>query len=125
MVPASGIAVGAIWYKDIMQSAVCPSDTKPAGFSTGADSLKWSLVLATGATGYTVKIISNGVVIQNSDAYAGLNMGNPGGVQPGSQVMQLLDSAGAVVMTASGGSVVSSGCPDGIYNMNFQVVGLK
>lgn len=124
MTPSSGTAVGAIWYKDIMQSSVCSSDTKPAGFSQGADDVNWSVVLASSASGYQVRIISNGIVLQTVTVSPGLNSGKAGGIKPGPQVMQLLDNTGRVALTAQGGKQVSSGCPDGIFNMNYQVVGL-
>ena len=55
----------------------------------------------------------------------GLNFGLPTGVQAGAQLLELLDSAGTVVMSATGGECVSSGCPAGMYNMNYQVAGLS
>lgn len=51
-------------------------------------------------------------------------MGEAFGVQAGGQSLQLLNADGGVVMTAGGGAGVSAGCPDGVYNMNYQVVGL-
>ena len=39
-------------------------------------------------------------------------------------MLQLLDSSGNVVMSTGKGACVSSDCPNGIYNMNLQVVGL-
>lgn len=124
MTPSSGTAVGAIWYKDILQSSVCSGDTKPAGFSAGTDAVNWAIVLASGASGYKIRIISNGATLQTVPVSPGLNYGSPGTIEPGAQVMQLLNSAGQVVLTSQGGKYVSSGCPDGVYNMNYQVVGL-
>ena len=72
-----------------------------------------------------VRTISNGVVLQTANVYPGMNWGSPSGVQAGVQVLELVDSGGNVVMSATGGKCVSSGCPDGIYNMNYQVVGLE
>ena len=72
-----------------------------------------------------IRATSNGAVISTVNVNAGLNFGSPTGVRAGAQMLELLNSAGTVVMTATSGSCVSSGCPDGMYNMNYQVVGLS
>ena len=126
MAPPSGAtAVGSMWYKTILQSSTCSGATQPNGWSTGTDSLSWAVVLPSGASGYQVRATSNGKVISTVKVNAGLNFGSPTGVQAGSQLLELLDSTGKVVMSATGAECVSSGCPAGIYNMNYQVVGLS
>jgi len=123
--PPNTQAVGAIWYKTILQTATCPNNApQPQGWDTGSDSLNWAIVVGTGYSGMKVRAISNGVVLQTANVYPGMNWGSPSGVQAGVQRLELVDSTGKVVMSATGGKCVSSGCPDGIYNMNFQVVGL-
>lgn len=72
-----------------------------------------------------VRVTSNGAVISTVSVNPGLNFGAPTGVKAGAQTVQLLGPAGNVVMTATGGGCVSSGCPGGMYNMNYQVVGLS
>ena len=124
MTPPSGAtAVGLMWYKTISQNETCPS-TEPTGWDEGTDSLNWAIVLAAGSSGMEVRAISNGVVLQTVGVNPGLNMGSPHGLQYGAQMLQLLDSGGDVVMSTGQGACVSSDCPDGIYNMNLQVVGL-
>ena len=124
--PANTQAVGAIWYKDLLQDATCPNNAQqPEGWATGRDSLNWAVVIAAGSNGMQVRAISNGVVLQTATVYPGMNWGSPSGVQAGVQMLELVDAGGNVVMTATGGKCVSSGCPDGVYNMNFQVVGLE
>ena len=126
MAPPSGAtAVGAMWYKTILQSATCSGATQPDGWSTGTDSLTWAIVLPSGSSGMTVRLTSNGAVISTVNVNPGLNFGSPTGVQAGAQMLELLNPAGSVVMTATGGLCVSSGCPDGMYNMNYQVIGLS
>ena len=71
-----------------------------------------------------VRAISNGVVVQNTTVYPGMNWGSPSGVQAGVQALELVDASGNVVMSGASGKCVEQGCPDGIYNMNYQVVGL-
>lgn len=125
MAPPSGAtAVGAMWYKTILQSSTCSGASQPDGWSTGTDSISWAIVLSSGSSGMQVRATSNGVVISTVKVNPGLNFGSPTGVQAGAQTLELLDSTGKVVMTANGGLCVSSGCPDGMYNMNYQVVGL-
>jgi hypothetical protein len=132
MAPPSGqIAVGALWYKTILQSAECAGDAtqgyylKPDGYETGTDSLNWAIVLQSGLSGYKVRAISNGATLNTWAVSAGLNHGHVTGVQAGSQSLQLLNAAGTVVMGASGGGCVSDGCPEAIWNMNYQVIPLS
>ncbi len=126
MAPPSGTpAIGAMWYKTILQGASYCGATQPQGFSQGRDALNWAVVLPAGSSGMQVRATSNGVVLQTVGVYPGLNYGSPAGVQAGVQTLQLLDAGKNVVMTSTTGMSVSSGCPDGIYNMNYQVVGLN
>jgi len=125
MKPPGITPVGAMWYKTILQSAVCPPKVaQPEGFNTGTDSLNWAVVIPAGSSGMQVRAISNGITLQTAAVSPGLNWGSPTGVQAGAQVLQVLDKSGNIVMSATGGKCVSAGCPDGIYNMNYQVVGL-
>ena len=126
MAPPNGAtAVGSMWYKTILQSSSCSGATLPDGWSTGTDSLTWAVVLPSNAYGMKVRLTSNGHVISTVNVNPGLNFGSPAGVRAGTQLLQLLNAAGTVVMTATGGACVSAGCPLGLYNMNYQVVGLS
>lgn len=71
-----------------------------------------------------VRAVSNGVVLQTANVSPGLNWGSPSGMQAGAQALEVLNAGGNVVASAGGGRCVSGGCPDGIYNMNVQVLGL-
>jgi len=126
MSPPSGATIGAMWYKTILQGASCPNGvTKPNGFDSGRDALNWAVVPPAGPSGMKVRVTSNNVVLQTVGISPGLNYGSPAGVQAGEQKLELLDAGGEVVMTSSTGKPVSSRCPDGIFNMNYQVVGLS
>lgn len=125
MEPPGSSPVGAMWYKTILQSASCPSNVaQPQGFDTGTDSLDWAVIIPAGSSGMQVRAISNGVTLQTANVFPGLNWGAPTGLQAGVQLLEVLDGSGNVVMSAAGGKCVSAGCPDGIYNMNVQVLGL-
>lgn len=130
MQPPSGPAVGAMWYKTILQSTVCSNenlggyDAKPDGFSSTKDQLNWAVVLPTSATGYSVRIYSGSQKIQEQNLVGGLNYrAADQGVQIGMQRMELLLN-GNVVQTAKNGRCITNTCPDGTYNMNPQVVSL-
>lgn len=124
---SSGAApvVGAIWYKTILQTSTCASATKPAGFEHGTDSLNWALVLPASAKGWSGVAYSDNIQIGKWDLKAGLNYAAAAGLRAGIARLEVRDGAGAVVRVAAGGRCVSSGCPEGIYNMNPQVVGLS
>lgn len=126
--PSDKVAVGALWYKTILQSSVCPENgqytTKPDGFDAGFDNLNWKVVLPSDPQGMQIRLISNGVILETLTGTAGLNYGASGTVQAGPQRMELLNSSGNILLAAAGGRCVSSGCPDCVYNMNYQVIEL-
>ncbi|KAE9973970.1 hypothetical protein EG328_004093 [Venturia inaequalis] len=132
MTPATGDAVGALWYKPIMQNTKCANESlggfyaKPAGFNKTTDQLNWAIVLPPGAEGYTVRLYTgNSTKIHEEVLVGGLNFNaTSGGLRVGEQSMDLLLN-GKVVQTAKKGRSISDNCPDGIYNMNPQVVGLR
>lgn len=55
--PSDKIAVGALWYKTILQSSVCPENEnnqyskRPDGFDAGSDNLNWMVVLPNDPAG--------------------------------------------------------------------------
>ncbi|KAF1985726.1 glycoside hydrolase family 71 protein [Aulographum hederae CBS 113979] len=121
---------GAIWYKTQMSTARCPNEgsneytVKPEGFSDSTDSLNWAVVVPAGTTGYKVRLISGGQILQTVSLTQGLNYGSAI-ITTGFQRMELLDASGAKIGAAAGGRCVTNGCPDCIFNMNPQVVGLQ
>ncbi|KAG9229042.1 putative glucan endo-1,3-alpha-glucosidase agn1 [Amylocarpus encephaloides] len=122
--PSSTPAVGAMWHSTILSTADCPSDTKPSGFSLAKDQINWSIVLPSTASGYTVSLVSGCEELGSVKLMPGLNYGATSTIKPGRQRMVVTDEEGKVVLAASNRRDVSAGCPDGIYNMNPQVVGL-
>ncbi|KAK9369874.1 hypothetical protein V1509DRAFT_638557 [Lipomyces kononenkoae] len=132
MVPADGsLAVGAAWYKPIqVHTIACLFDgtsqyyDRPDGFYNGSDYLYWSVVFNSDQEGYTVTVVGDGGNIV-THLHSGLNMGYSSGVvSTGPQMIQLKDSSGTVLYTATGGMCVSGGCPLNIYMSNYQVVPL-
>ena len=131
MPPPSGVpAVGAIWYKTILQNTTCSKDgqdmywEKPEGFETGTDSLNWAVILPAGSSDLRIQAISGNVVLSTVEAGPGLNFNSPNGEQAGEQRLELLDAGGNIVMSTTGGRCVEADSPDGMYNMNYHVVGL-
>ena len=121
--------MGALWYKTILQNTHCLNDgqgthwEKPEGFATGTDALNWAVVLPPGSIGMQIRAISDNAVLSTVDIDPGLNYGAPSGVLAGEQRLELLDPGGNVVISATGGRRVEASCPDGIYNMNYHIVG--
>jgi len=75
---------------------------------------------------YTLRTSSNGVEIGQTTLVSGLNYGSFLGIKVGVQKMEVLDLLGNVVMSSEEGPRgVTARCRDGIYNMNYEVVGLK
>lgn len=120
-----------MWYKTILQNSSCPNNEagfygeEPDGSSTGKDALNYALTVPAGSTGLKISAFSNGTCLQTTTLSPGFNYGSVNGVQAGQQMLTLQDATGTVIMSATNGPAVSSGCPDGIYNFNYQVIALK
>jgi len=88
-------------------------------------------VLSPGASSSTYYLrtlsgVSGEVVVGNATLVSGLNYGSFDGIQAGIQRMQILDEEENIIMqTEQGPRGVSQSCEDGIWNMNYEVVGLK
>ena len=132
--PNGEVAIGALWYKTVLQSTQCPIvdqsapeyqySVKPNGFDSGTDQLNWAVVLPPSASEMSIRAISGGQILSSVPLQSGLNYGAATGLQKGQQRLELIDSSGDIVLAASGGRCVSDNCPDCIYNMNPQVVAL-
>lgn len=119
---SSKTAVGALWYKPMLQSATC-SAPLPSGFAQGRDALNWAVVVPSSGT--YVRLITDGEEVQLATLTAGLNFGSPVGMQAGSQVMQLKKPGNSSVLeVCQGGDDVSGDCGLGFYDFNYRVVGL-
>ncbi|OJD32584.1 glycoside hydrolase family 71 protein, partial [Diplodia corticola] len=127
--PTGEDAVGALWYKSIHSSTVCPDtdaliSKKPDGYSAASDVLTWAVIVSSIGGPYSIRGFSGGQELQTFYLTAGYNFGTFSSLQEGDQRMELLDASGNVVMVASGGRCVTSTCPDGIYNLNPQILEL-
>ncbi|PYI11000.1 hypothetical protein BO78DRAFT_304565 [Aspergillus sclerotiicarbonarius CBS 121057] len=131
MTPQSGQVTGAMWYKTILVDSVdCGYESagqfyeKPDGFENGADDVWWSIILSPDAgTGW--KYIVSGEEDHENVLSPGFNWGSSAGKVAGAQKLQVINPSGEVVMSATGGLCVDSGCPNLIYNSNYQVIGLE
>ncbi|KAL1618872.1 hypothetical protein SLS54_006987 [Diplodia seriata] len=124
--------VGALWYKPVLARTACANedsgelhDGKPDGYEVAADVAAWAVVAAADAAdGHVVRGYSGGKKIGEVDLAPGFNFGNFTALQEGEQCMEVRDAKGELVAVARGGGQVSADCPDGIFNLNPQVVGL-
>jgi hypothetical protein len=130
MRPLSGDIVGAMWYKTVLQdSADCgvtdEYTAKPSGYDTGTDAIHWAVVVSPNYAGYTLATLSGEVQLSSTTLKAGLNFGSGSSVSAGIQRIDVIDTGGSVVQSATGYLCVSEGCPEYIFNMNYQVVPLS
>ncbi|KAL1624390.1 hypothetical protein SLS56_007794 [Neofusicoccum ribis] len=139
MAPAndSTDAVGALWFKPILASTACANEDdgnlhheKPDGYDVAVDVAAWAVVVAPDAVdagrSLTLRGFSGGEAMpQDVELTAGLNFGNFSTLRSGAQCMEVRDADGKVVFVASGSREVSDDCPDGIYNLNPQILGLS
>jgi glucan endo-1,3-alpha-glucosidase len=77
------------------------------------------------AKGYPVSFTSGSTQLAQVNLVPGFNHGATSTIKAGAQKMLLKDGSGKTLLTAASMRDVSAGCPDGIYNLNPQVVGLK
>ncbi|KAK0645359.1 hypothetical protein DIS24_g7965 [Lasiodiplodia hormozganensis] len=130
---ADKAAVGALWYKPITAATECANedsgelhDEKPDGYEVAADVAAWAVVVhADAGEGHTLRGFSGGEKIGEVDLVPGFNFGNFSALREGAQCMEVRDKDSNLVAVARGGGEVTSDCPDGIYNLNPQVVGLS
>lgn len=129
--PKDSTAVGALWYKPILGSTVCKNessgdlhDAKPDGYSVAADVSAWAVVVADGDDGFKLHGYSGGEQVGEVALTAGLNLGNFSALREGQQCMEVRNGKGDLVLVATGGRDVTTDCPDGIYNLNPQILGL-
>jgi hypothetical protein len=97
---------------------------KPDGYDSGNDYLNWAIVMAEGAEGYALQFNIFGTITSTAVS-PGLNYGSLEGLATGAQSIKLINSQGVIVMTAVGDLCIDSGCPDEIYNMNYQVAAFE
>lgn len=126
-------AVGAIWYKPVSSQTRCAEGggqyaQKPLGYDAARDVVAWAVVVGNGndVAGWKVKMWSGGVQVGGTVALVPvLNSGVFDALNVGNQRLEVLNKENRVVMRAAGGRCVTKACPEGIYNLNPQVVGLQ
>lgn len=132
MAPADGSDIaGAMWYRTELTDVECPFDgkaafySKPDGFDDTVNYLYWSIILNPSlGSGYTAVV--SGKEEHTAHLSPGINYGyGAGDIVAGEQIIKVKDPNGNVVYTATGGMCVSDGCPNYIYNGNYQVVPFK
>lgn len=108
-----------------MQGTQCPNNDHPDGWELGSDEVHWGIVIQAGldVSNYEVRLISNGAVTRYTLPDSGLRYGSAS-ISPGTQRLEIWNGGSNPAYVAQGGRCVSSGCPDGIFNMNQIVVGL-
>ncbi|GME42242.1 Glycoside hydrolase family 71 [Neofusicoccum parvum] len=125
-------AVGAIWYKPVHAGTACGGGdeyaARPLGVEAAREVVAWAVVVGSGSdvAGWRVQMWSGGVRVGGTVALVpGLNSGVFEGLNVGAQRLEVVNKEGKVVMRAAGRRCVTKACPDGIYNLNPQVVGLQ
>lgn len=123
-------AAGALWYKPTLLSTSCKEDgdlhhQKADGYSVAEDVSAWAVVVRAAdvdSRGFAVHGFSGGEEVGSQDLVGGLNHGNFT-LKTGKQCLEVRDRDGGLVAVARGGKEdVSDNCPDGIYNLNPQVL---
>lgn len=126
-------ATGALWFKPILADTSCADEDdgdlhneKPSGYEVAVDVSTWAVVVGEGSDGWTVQGYSGGETLGGKvELVQGLNYGNFSGMREGKQCVEVRDKEGSLVAVAKGGREVSKDCPDGIYNLNPQVLELS
>lgn len=127
--PGNARAAGSLWFKPILAKTTCPDDGdlhsgKPSGYDVAVDVSTWAVVVAQDNDAMTLHGFSAGEEIGKADLVPGLNYGNFSVMKEGPQCMEVRSEHGGLVAVAKGGRNVSSDCPDGIYNLNPQILQL-
>lgn len=123
IVPLNGAtAVGTFWYRTILTTATCASDSlgKPNGWSNAEDVINVAVILSSAAT---VNAYSGGVKIGSQSGVKGLNAFSFSGLKTGAVKVEVVNSAGTTILTATGGTHVAADAA--ICNYNYFVVPLS
>ena len=125
--PTSGSPEGAMWYRTLLTTASCSSTI--SNYQEAQDAINYAVILPAGASGYSIKVYSNGQLLETVAAQPGLNGGMVLGLQAGSastQKIEVVNSSGSVVSSATGTKDVLTESNNGsLCNWNYEVVGLS
>jgi glucan endo-1,3-alpha-glucosidase len=122
ILPPGSAPVGSLWYRTLLTSASCSPSIQ--NYQQGQDTINYAVLLPS--NGYTIKVYSNNGLIGSFAGTTGLNYRAVPGLSIGSgQYIQILNSAGSVVASATGTKQVSAQSSNATCNWNYEVVGLS
>ncbi|KAL6837268.1 glycoside hydrolase family 71 protein [Trichoderma camerunense] len=122
ILPPGSTPVGSLWYRTLLTSASCSPSIQ--NYQQGQDTINYAVLLPS--NGYTIKVYSNNKQIGSFAGSTGLNYGAVPGLSVGSgQFIQVVNSAGSVVASATGTKQVSAQSSNATCNWNYEVVGLS
>ncbi|KAL7821817.1 glycoside hydrolase family 71 protein [Trichoderma gracile] len=122
ILPPGSVPVGSLWYRTLLKSASCSSSIQ--NYQQGQDTVNYAVLLPS--NGYTIKVYSNSKLIGSFAGTTGLNYGAvPGLSVGGGQYIQVVNSAGSVVASATGTKQVAAQSSNSVCNWNYEVVGLS
>ncbi|TFB02978.1 Glucan endo-1,3-alpha-glucosidase agn1 [Trichoderma ghanense] len=122
ILPPGSAPVGSLWYRTLMKSASCSSSIQ--NYQQGQDTVNYAVILPS--DGYTIKVYSNNKLIGSFAGSTGLHYGAvPGLSVGGGQYIQVVNSAGSVVASATGTKQVAEQSSNATCNWNYEVVGLS
>lgn len=128
MRPPSGIdIIGSIWYRTILTTASCSTDSmgKPSGSGAAKDAVNWAIVVNDDVSDVTAQVWSGGHLIWKSALSAGLNYFSTPGMQTGIQYIEVVDSSFNILYSAQGTVEVVAEISSGdVCNYNYQVAEL-
>lgn len=120
----SSAAVGTFWYRPILSTTPCTSDAfgQPNGYENAKDVINVAVILSSAATGSTIKVSSGGSQIGTETGTTGLNSWSFTGMTTGAVEVEVVDSTGATILSATGGMQVAATAS--VCNYNYYVVPL-
>ncbi|KAL7939329.1 glycoside hydrolase family 71 protein [Trichoderma chlorosporum] len=122
ILPLGSAPVGSLWYRTLLTSASCSQSIQ--NYQQGQDTINFAVLLPS--DGYTIKVYSNNNLIGSYVGSAGLNYNAVSGLKIGSgQYIQIVNSDGAVVASATGTKQVLAQSSNATCNWNYEVVGLS
>jgi glucan endo-1,3-alpha-glucosidase len=122
ILPPGSAPVGSLWYRTLLTSASCSSTID--NNEQAQNTVNFAVLLPS--SGYTIQVYSNNGLIGNYTGTAGLNYrAVPGLSVGGGQFIQIVNSAGSVVASATGTKQVTAQSSNATCNWNYEVVGLS
>lgn len=126
MRPPSGTdAIGSLWYRTILTTASCSSDTlgKPSGSGAAKDAVNWAIVVNDGVSAVKAQVYSGGTQIYSGALSTGLNYFSTPGMKTGIQYLEVVDASFNIMYSAQGTVDVAAEAGE-VCNYNYQVAEL-